>query len=329
MMQFLNGMIVSRCIGLAAELGIADLLQDGLRSASSLADATGTQPGPLYRLLRMLAGLGIFAEQADRRFANTPLSETLRKDTPDSVRDYARWLCTDLHWRTLGDLDYTVRTGEPSIVKDHPGKTPFDVLFGDPEASVVFDEAMTGLSVGEGAAIVQAYDFSPYERVVDVGGGHGYLATLIARNSPRTRVTVYDLQHVVEGARSRIESGGLSEQVGAVAGSFLEAVPGPADLCVLKHIVHGFDDERARRILSNCRHALRDGGHVLVCEMLVTPGPEGVPARVMDIEMLAGPGGRERTKAEYSELFEEAGLRLERVIETRTPLYLLEGAVSG
>lgn len=328
-LQMLNGMLVSRCVALVAELGVADQLREGPRSVTQLASATGCDPDALYRVLRTLAGLGMFAEQPGGEFRNTPLSDALSSDAQASVRSLARWLGHPLHWRVVGDLDHSVRTGRPSVNKDQPDRPPFVVLSQDAGAQAAFNAAMTGHSMAAGAAILEAYDFSRFRRVVDVGGGHGSLALLIATASPTSTVVIHDLPHVVEGARTTIASAGLEGRVSVAGGSFLESVPGPADLCVLKWILHLLDDDAAGRVLGNCRAALEAGGTVLVCEHLVTPGPDGLAARFMDIEMLLGTGGRERTEAEFSRLFAAAGFELVRVIETRSPLRLLEARLAA
>lgn len=327
MMQMVNGKLVSRCVSIVADLGVADLLEDGPRDAAGLASETGSDEDALYRVLRTLSGLGVFRELDGRRFENTPLSDALRSDAPGSVRHYARWLGTDLHWRVTADMDHSVRTGRPAILKDRPDARVFDILAEHPEEQSTFNEAMSGLSLADGAAIVEAYDFGVFDRIVDVGGGHGILARMIAESAPDAEVTVLEQAHVVESAAAAPGggSGGDDGSVRFVAGDFLEGVSGPADLCVLKHIIHDWDDADARTILTNCREALADGGRVLVCEMVVTDGPESIPARILDIEMLIGPGGRERTRDEFARLFESAGLGLERVVETRTPIRLLEG----
>ena len=324
MMQLINGKLVSRAISVAADLAIADRLADGPRSCAELADATATHPDALYRLLRMLSGLGVFAVGPDRRVENTPLSEALRSDTPGSVRQYARWLGTGFHWRAVADLDHSVRTGEPAPLKDRPETNVFEILAADPAAQAVFSDAMTGLSTADAGAITEAYDFARFRRIVDVGGGHGALAQAIAAAGPDSEVSILDLPHVIEGtARRLVETGG--DRITTRGGSFFETVPGPVDLCVMKHIIHDWDDARATQILTNCRRALAPEGRVVLCEMIVTDGPDGLPALVLDIEMLLGPGGRERTREEFDTLFRAAGLRLERVIPTRTAIRLLEG----
>jgi predicted O-methyltransferase YrrM len=328
MMQLISGAVVSRCVSLAADLGVADQLKDGPKSVADLAAATGSNADALYRVLRALAGLGIFAELPGRQFRNSPLSETLRSDVQGSVRNIARWMGHPLYWRITGDLDFSVKTGKPAVVKDEPDRHPFEILSRDKSAQACFNEAMTGVSMADGAAICKAYDFSPFARITDVGGGHGMLAMMIARATPSATVTVFDQPHVVEGTRQLVAQAGLAERVQVAGGSFLENVPGPTDLCVLKWILHDWDDQAATGILGNCRKALADGGRVLVCELLITAGPDSIPARIIDIDMMTGPGGRERTADEYGRLFEGAGLKLSRVIETFTPIRLLEATIA-
>jgi cyclopropane fatty-acyl-phospholipid synthase-like methyltransferase len=276
----------------------------------------------------VLASFGIFVELPERHFQNNALSETLRSDAPGSVRHYARWVGTEFHWKMVSGLDYSVMTGKPALAREQPDKDAFEILTQDQSAHQTFNDAMSALSAADGTAIMQAYDFAQLGSVIDVGGGHGTLAVMIARAAPGVRVRVFDLPRVIDGTKKRIAEEGLQDRIEAIAGSFFEKVPGPADVCVLKHIIHDWDDELSRRILTNCRNALADGGRVLVCEMLITPGAESIPAQLFDIEMLLGPGGRERTEGEFEELFGSAGLKLNRVIETATPMRLLE-AVSA
>ncbi len=324
MMQLISGKLVSRALGVVAELRIADHVAEGPRNCAELAATTDSNPDALFRVLRMLAGLDVFRLHPDRRVENTPLSDTLRSDTAGSVRDYARWLGTDFHYRAVSGLDYSVRTGQPSMAKDAPDGDVFTILASDGVAQSTFNDAMTGLSLADGEAIVGAYDFASYSRITDVAGGHGALAQRIATAAPEAQVTVFDLPHVVDGTARRLSSLPEGSRIGTIAGSFFEAVPGPTDLCVMKHIIHDWDDEKAATILRNCRRALAPGGCVVLCEMLVTDGPEGLPALILDIEMLLGPGGRERTREEYASLFAEAGLHLDRIIPTHGSVSLLE-----
>jgi SAM-dependent methyltransferase len=328
MMQMISGKWLSRCVSLAAELAIADHLRNGPDDAVSLAAKTGTDADALYRILRLLAASGIFAESPNRRFENNALSDLLRSDAPGSLRDFARWVGTEFHWRMVAGLDYSVATGQPALSKENPGKDAFAVLAEDRKAQQIFNDAMSALSAADGAAIVQTYEFSRFRAVIDVGGGHGTLAMMIAEVAPEVKLRVLDQPHVIDGTRNRLAQKGLANKIEAIAGNFFDRIPGPADLCVLKHIIHDWDDENSRRILKNCRDALADDGRILVCETLISDGPESIPAKVFDIEMLLGPGGRERSEQEFAALFASTGMKLNRVIETSTPLRLLEVVVA-
>jgi hypothetical protein len=324
MMQLIGGKCLSRCVSLAAELAIADLLGDGPKDVAALAKATGTRSDALYRVLRALTAVGVFDELPDRQFQNNPLSATLISGVEHSVRHFARWFGRELHWRMYAGLETSVRTGRPWAVNEHPDKTPFQVLAEHPADQDVFNQAMAEFSEADGPAIAQAYNFERFQRIMDIGGGHGTLARLIAGKALQAKVTVFDLPHVIESTRERLSGDGSFKQIHLKGGSFLDSLPGPVDLCVLKHILHDWNDETAIRILANCRDALSDIGRVLVCEMIIAPGPEALTALTLDIEMLVGAGGRERTAAEFCALFAAAGLRLEHIIPTPTPIKLLE-----
>jgi ubiquinone/menaquinone biosynthesis C-methylase UbiE len=219
-----------------------------------------------------------------------------------------------------------VRTGKPWTSKDHPDKAPFEVLAGDEADQRVFNDAMAGLSSAEGPALVQAYDFEGFRRIVDVGGGNGTLAALIAAKAPHASVAAFDLPHVIADAKARANRTGSGIEF--VPGSFFEQLPGPTDLFVLKHVLHDWDDARARTILRTCRRALSDGGRVLICEMVISPGPAAVPALILDIEMLTGAGGSERTEAEFAQLLAEVDLHLNRTIHTGAGISLLEATAA-
>ena len=323
-MQLISGKCLSRCVSLAAELAIADMLTDGPKDVDALANGSGTLADPLYRVLRILAAVGVFDELPKRRFQNNPLSAMLISDGEHSIRRYARWFGRELHWRMYSGLETTVRTGRPWAANEYPDKTPFQVLAEHPDDQEVFNQAMAEISETDGPAVTESYHFERFQTIMDIGGGHGTLARLIAQKAPQTKVTVFDLPHVIESAREPLFGDGVSRQISFTGGSFFDALPGPVDLCVLKHILHDWDDEAVLRILANCRNILSPGGRVLVCEILIEPGPEGINALALDIEMLVGAGGRERTQAEFAELFTAAGLHLEQVIRTPTPVRLLE-----
>ncbi|RMG27097.1 MAG: methyltransferase domain-containing protein [Armatimonadetes bacterium] len=327
-MSLLGGQHIARCLSIVADLGIADLLVDGPKDVESLANSAGADPDALYRVLRLLSRVGVFAERPGRVFEQTPNSAVLSESAPDSVKQYARYAGTHLHWNIVTHADYSVRTANPASTKDRPGAKPYDILSEDPAVLAIFNAAMTELSSADGPAIASAYDFTPYKRIVDVGGGQGELAVLVAQSAPDSEVTVFELPHVAEDARRRLHEQYPHLNVKVAEGNALEGVPGKYDLCIMKHVAHGFDEAGTLALLKSCRSALDENGRLLLCEVVVTPGPESTGACVLDIEMLVFTGGRERSQEEFAELLHRAGFRLERIIETGSWVQVVEAAVA-
>ncbi|MEZ5041657.1 MAG: methyltransferase [Saprospiraceae bacterium] len=326
MMQMVNGKLVSRTISLVADLGIADLLKIGPKSVSELAKTTQSNEDALHRLLRMLSSIGIFSELGEGLYGNNSLSDVLQSDIPGSIRNYARWLGTQLHWEIIKNMDHAIQTGKPSFHRLYPDLDPFEALIQYPEDHQVFQEAMTGLSDAEGYAIAAAYDWTVFDTILDVGGGHGQLMSILAKKVPQTQFTVFDLPHVIEVTRNRLSAEGLNN-IKAISGSFWDHIPGPVDLIVMKHIIHDWDDEQAIDILKMCKKALTPNGKIMVCEWLITENPDSISAKVLDIEMLTGPGGRERTAKQYDLLFQKAGLKLAQIVDTEGSIKLIEAKI--
>ncbi len=323
LMQLLLSGLVSQAVSVAAKLGVADQLASGAKTAEELAAESGAHAPSLYRLLRALACVGVFREGEGRRFEQTPLSDALRSDAPGSVRDMAIFWGEEWHWRVWGYTYESVMTGEP-VWERANGASVFEFFSQNADAARVFDRAMTSLSKQAVAAVLEAYDFSGIEQLVDVAGGEGGVLTSILAAHPRLKGVLFDLRHVIDNARPKIESQGLADRCETVAGDFFESVPAGADAYVMKHIIHDWDDERAITILRNIARAMRDGGRVLLIENVITDSPESAFGKILDIEMLTSPGGKERTAEEYAALFEAAGLRLKRVVPTKSAFSVVE-----
>lgn len=320
-LQMAFGNLVSCCVYHAARLGIADLLSGGPKSAADLAAATRTNADALYRVLRALASMGMFQETELGVFALTPLAESLRSDAPDSVRAMVLFVGDHIHTSTQADMAYSLETGARAF--DHVfGKPPFEYLADHPEDAKRFDDAMTAHSAMSIRAIVEAYDFSPFESVADVGGGQGHLLAAILDKHERPRGILFDLPHAIEHARGK----GLlpANRCELVSGDFFERVTPGAGAYILKHIIHDWDDDSARRILVALRRAMPENGKLLIAEMILPGMNEPGFAKLLDIEMLLIPGGRERTTDEYRALLASAGLKLTRVVATRSPVSLIE-----
>jgi hypothetical protein len=321
--RMITGYWVSQAIYAAAKFGIADLLKGGPQTVGELARATSTDPDALYRLLRALASVGIFAEGASRRFSLTPLAEPLRSDAAGSKHALAL-MSGDEQFRAWAEVDYSIRTGKPAFDKIF-GKPAFDYLGEHPDKARTFDAAMVGIHGRESGAVLEAYDFSGVGVVADVGGGNGSQLAEILGKHPRMRGILFDLPHVIERARERMRAAGLLDRCELVPGSFFDAVPEGADAYVLRHIIHDWDEERCLSILRNCRRAMPAAGRLLVIESVIPPGNGPFHGKFLDLHMLLVPGGKERTEAEYRALFDAASFELARVVPTGTEVSIVEG----
>jgi hypothetical protein len=321
--RMLTGYWFSQSLHVAARLGIADRLKDGPKTAEALAAETGMHARSLYRLLRALAGAGVFSEGEDGRFSQTPVSEGLREDVPGSQRAMALMM-GDEHYRCWGDLLESIRTGGTAFERIY-GQPIFDYLSGRPEQARVFDAAMTGIHGRETRAMLDVYDFSGVETLADVGGGNGSTLLGVLQHYPRMQGLLYDLPGVVERARPAIEAAGVADRCRAIGGNFFESVPVGADAYLLRHIIHDWSRDQCLTILRNVRDAMGPESRVLVVENVLPPGNAPSFGKVLDLNMLVIPGGEERTEEEYRQLYEEAGLRLTRVVPTSAEVSVVEG----
>ena len=306
--RLVNGYQVTQAIHVAALRGIADLLEPGPRTSEDLAEATGTHPESLYRLLRALAGVGVFHEDSGHVFALTPVGDCLRSDSPESVAGWAAFVGEPYHREAWGALGYSVRTGENAFRHVH-GTDTWTFRGRQPELSATFDRAMTSLSRQMAASIPVAYDFSRFGTVVDVGGGNGAFLAAILSSHPSMRGVLFDLPHVVTGAGLILENAGVADRCSVVGGSFFDRVPEGGDAYVLKAVLHDWKDEPASAILHACRRAMADGAAVLAVERELGMPNEMPDGKLSDLNMMVGPEGRERTVEEYAALFEAAGFR--------------------
>lgn len=318
MSQFIwPGAMAAQAVYVAAKLGLADLITRQPKTADELALATKTHGPSLHRFLRALITLGIFTEDEIGRFHHTPLSETLRSDQPNSARAWAIMLGAPFIWRPLGELYETVVTGRPAFERIYDANF-FDHLAKHPDDGSVFDAAMSSHSTIV-PAILAEYDFSRFDRIVDVGGGQGELLQAILSANPKLQGVLYDLPNVVAGARAELQTGAIASRCEVVGGDFFKNVPEGADAYLLKQIIHSWNDEDAVKILKNCRRAIRNNGTLLIIGDVLRQSNEPDPnGGLMDLMMLVLSPGRERTEPEYNALLKKAGFALARVIPTLT-----------
>jgi O-methyltransferase domain/Dimerisation domain len=327
MLSLLNACLTTQALHVAARLGIADELKAGPRRIGDVSAALGAQPAALDRLMRMLASIGVVSAGEGGTYQLTPLGETLRTDGPNSVRDWALYIGALAPWNAWGHLYESIKTGTPGFVLAH-GMPTYDFLESHPELAACFNRWMNKQSAQQNAAIVDAYDFSKFQVVADIGGGQGSTLAAVLERCPFLRGILFDKPSVV-AEPAALDASGVRARCEVVGGDMLEAVPGDAELYMIKRVLMICGDAEAVRVLKNCVAKLRSGGKVLVVEMVMPPVGEPGPATTFDILMLlANKGGRIRTEAEFRELFAEAGLKLNRVIPTRSPNVLLEGTLA-
>lgn len=319
-LRMLSGAWMTQAVAAAVRFDVAERLAKGPRPAADLGKECGARPDRLERLLRALASEGVFRRLPDGRWENTPASAALRSGVPHNLGPIARMTGAEhyLGWSRFADC----LTAETTAFELHFG-APVFAWYGENEAEARnFNEAMKGYSAAQLPAIAAAYDPAACKRIVDVGGGHGGLLMALLAKAPHATGVVFDLEQGLAAARAA----GLARdpRVELVAGDFFESVVAGGDLYVLKYILHDWDDDRCVTILRHIAKGLAPGGRVLVVERLVAPHDGPDPVKWMDLHMMAMPGGRERTEAEYATLLARAGFRLGRTIPTACGMWLLE-----
>lgn len=325
-LQLLLGKHITYSLSAVARLGVADYMGTAPVEVDELARKTAADAPSLYRVMRMLASVGVFEEVPETSFTLTPVGQLLKTDAPGSLRYSAIQFGDPWSTRPWEHFTETVRTGENGVTKAF-GKNVFELFAELPEQAEVFNRSMTNISAAMVEPIVSAYDFRSINRLADVGGGHGMLLASILTRHPHMQGVLYDLPDVVAGAAGKPHFSGCEARVQIECGSFFERVPSGCDAYIMKFILHDWSDHHCRQILSAIRKELPSNGRILICEQIVADEP-GL-AKLVDIEMLAMTvGGKERTVTEFSDLFSSAGLRLTQVFRTESPMCILEARLA-
>ena len=327
-LQLGTGFVFSAALQPIVRLKIADLLASGPVTVSELAAQTNTNADALYRVLRVLACVGVFQELPGKTFAPTALSELLRSDVPGSMRDLVLWMSNPFHFKVWGELGYSVETGNPAVEHVY-GKAAFEAIFGDPEVACDFNDAMSCFSRMIAPALLDAYDFSAVGTLVDIAGGHGAVLCEVLSRYPKMKGILFDMPNVIQEANCHICSLKMDERCQTISGNFFEQIPAGGDAYYMQHIIHDWDDEPALKILSNCRRALegRPGGVLLIVDSVVPQNSEPHVSKWLDLEMLLMPGGRERTEPEWHELMNKAGFEITRIVPMKAPESVIEARV--
>ena len=327
MLELLTGHWIAQMLFTVVQLGVPDAIARRALLPDELGRTVGADGAYLRRVLRALAAVGVFAEDARGRFKATPLGRTLCGDTPGSMRDFALMIGDEYNFHSWEALPEAVKQGRTAF--DLAYHQPiFEYLRAHPDKDRQFSAAMASISGTQNDAVARAYPFGKFAKLVDVGGAHGHLLAAILRRHKKLRGVLYDQPQVVAGAAASgfVTAPGIRERCEVVGGSFFDSVPAGADAYLMKYIIHDWDDAKCARILGHCRDAMAKGGRVLIVERVIRPGNAPDWSKWLDINMLVGPGGVERTRREFEALLASAGLSLVRVHPTKSPLSIVEAA---
>ena len=320
--QIAGGYCLPRCLHVVADLGVADALNETPRTAADLAASVGAHPDALGRTLRLLAAHGVFEMQGGDTFGHSPASRLLKTDHPQSMRAFAQMFGLPIFWETFEAMEHSVRSGIPAASKVFP-EGFWEYLAQRPQEGRVFNAAMAAKAHGTVAGILASYDFSGFGRIGDIGGGSGHLLRAVIDAEPSAEGVLFDLPHVIEEG-----AGVSSERLTLQAGDFFRDTLPTCDAYLLMEIIHDWGDEESVAILRAVRRAAPPHAKLLLIETIVPddPGPDW--SKMLDIHMLALLGGRQRTRQEYEELLAQSGFVLQREIDTRAGIAILEAGAA-
>lgn len=317
------GFMYTKLVYMAASLNLGGRLGNGPRSADEIAGELGLHPPFLYRLMRAIAGEGILTEVEEGVFGLTPLGECLKPDHPDLAYASILASCSPAVIAAWNKLPEVLESGGTGFELAF-GKSWFEWLSEQPELSSQFNKSMAGVFGMEPELVADAYDFSVFTSIADVGGGSGNLLSHILSRYPGPRGLVFDQPHVVADAAALLAGRGMSDRIATQAGDFFASVPKGFDAYILSHVIHDWDDNQAGQILKNCRKAIQPDGKLLILEWVLPEGDSPHVAKVVDINMMMLMGGEERTGKQYGRLLDKAGLRMTRIITTGCECSIVE-----
>jgi hypothetical protein len=325
-LQLVTRYYVPQAIYVAARLGLADRLAGSPRSADELAQATGTHAPTLELLLRSLASVGLFTEEADRGFSLTPLGSYLRSDVPHSQLGWAL-SHGETGYRAWGELFYTVQTGQPAFERAF-GASYYDYIAMNPESAERWGKAMDQTARDWLGTLPESYNFSGIRTIVDVGGAHGMVLAHILKAAPTAHGILFDLPHAVAGAPPTLEAAGVADRCEIVGGDMFISIPEGGDAYLLARVLFNWDDQHAAAILQNCRRAMTAGAKLIVVDIVEADSGRPLSAAFGDLNLLLTFGGHQRSAGEFRALFEAAGLCITNILPTKSHFKIVEGMLT-
>jgi hypothetical protein len=322
MLERMQNLWLLGSISAVNELGIADILSGGPRSVKELASLTGTLEDPLYRMMRMLASEGIFRESKNTKFSNTKVSESMKET---ELKYFIQHTLNSMQFRIFGELMHSLKTGRRSSelfvetgMFEHMGESQ--------ELNDLYNRAMTNTSRMQVAAILSSFNFNKFKHIVDIGGGLGFFLSAILSKYRAVKGTLFDLPQVIDDPQKLPGAGILEGRLKIEAGSFFDTIPSGGDLYTLKNILHGWGDDDCVRILKNIRKVMQESARLMIIESVIDDINKPSWGKASDIFMMAGLGGRERTREEFRSILKQSGFRIAEVHRTVSPLSLIIAA---
>lgn len=315
----------SRALYVAARLDIASVLADGDLTAEAIAVRVQAQPDAILRLLRMLAARGVFEEVSPHRFRNNKLSNGLREGYPQNVRAMILMHNSpEISRPWYETLEQGVRSGDVPFGLTH-GQELYAYMDSHPEFDSLFARAMDSVEALTGNSFVTDFDWSRFERIIDVGGSKGSKSLAILRRHPHLKALVADREQVIEGAArfwQQLGEGEAVQRMSFEACDLLQSVPeakSDKDIYFLSAVLHGFDDGTCIAALRNVANAIAGtGATIAVMEMVMPDSRADTGMASFDMQMFVNTRGRERTLGEWQRIFDESGLKLREVVGLQT-----------
>lgn len=325
MHDYIAGSAISSAIHVATKLKIADYLAKESLTVNQLSDHLQTDPLSLDRLMRALAGIGIFKEEVhEKKYSLTNMGSLIRSDVPNSMHDLIVMWGSEWHSDLWKGLEHSVKTDEPYFVKCF-GMGFFEFIQKNPNVAKQFHSAMSSLSSLSNQAVADKIDFSKIHTVADIGGGEGGLLLAILNKWPNLNGILYDISSAIEKAKELFSRNNLLQRSQLIVGDFFKNVPELADAYILKHVLHGLDKSQGVHLLKNIKKSANSQAKIFIVEM-VMPGPNTkCYSKFNDLEMmLFSSTGRERSIDDFTEMLNEAGLDLLHIKYVQMGLHIIE-----
>lgn len=319
--ELFYGFRITQAVYVAAQLGLADCLQNGAKSIEELVTELNVNAKVFQQLMRLLIHLGIVTVDDNKQYHLTPVGSFLCSNTPHSRRGSV--LSAAEYYPVWGNLLHSVRTGKGAFEQTFQ-MSYYEYLAQNAEANVNFNLWMKESNRDFLLPFLGHYDFSSFKHFVDIGGGSGMLTTAILNRYPHLQATIFDQAHVIKDAQQLLDSAGITDRCQLISGDFFDSIPAGRDLYILSRVLLDWDDTHALAILKNCRAAMEQSSKLLIIDHILPRQNETLFQLSLSLELLVLFEHLTRTEDEFYELLAQAGLQVSNLIKTESAFSFLE-----